>query len=104
MDGTRIVSGSVDKSVWVWGAATRAELKVLEGHTNLVRSVAFSTDCTRIVSGSKDESVRVWDVLTGDKLKVLEGHMDSVYSVAFSLTAPASSLAHEINPCGCGMC
>ena len=60
-DGTRIVSGSDDKSVRVWDASTGAELKVLNGHTDLVLSAAFSTDGTRIVSGSSDNSVRVWD-------------------------------------------
>ena len=74
-DGTRIISGSSDKSVRVWDASTGAELKVIEGHTSTVLSVAFSTDSTRIVSGSIDKSVRVWDALTGAELKVLKGHM-----------------------------
>ena len=58
-DGTRIVSGSVDKSVRVWDASTGAQPKALNGHTDYVRSVAFSPDGTRIVSGSFDKSVRV---------------------------------------------
>jgi WD40 repeat protein len=83
-DGTRIVSGSSDKSVRVWDASTGAELKVLNGHTSAVYSVAFSPDGTRIVSGSSDNSVRVWDASTGAELKVLNGHTESVNSVAFS--------------------
>ena len=57
---------------------------MIEGHTNAVYSVAFSTDGTRIVSGSRDESVRVWDASTGGELKVLQGHTDVVQSIAFS--------------------
>ena len=49
-DGTRIVSGSDDKSVRVWDASTGAELKELKGHTDSVNSVAFSTDGTQTVS------------------------------------------------------
>ena len=57
---------------------------MLNGHTELVCSVAFSSDGTHIVSGSADNSVRVWDVLTGQERHLLKGHTDSVYSVAFS--------------------
>ena len=59
-------------------------MKVLNGHTSNVASVAFSPDGTRIVSGSSDESVRVWVASTGAKLKVLNGHTSYVSSVAFS--------------------
>ena len=58
----------------VWDASTGVELEVLKGHTGLVNSVAFSSDCMWIVSGSNDYSVWVWDALTGVKLKVLKGH------------------------------
>jgi len=59
-------------------------LNVLEGHTDWVRSVAFSNDGRQIVSGSDDKSVRVWDASTGEVLNVLEGHTAWVNSVAFS--------------------
>ena len=35
---------------------------MLEGHTNGVRSDAFSPDAKQVVSGSFDHSVRVWDL------------------------------------------
>ena len=60
-DGTRIVSGSEDRSVRVWDAATGACLQTLKGHGGKVTSVGFSADGTRIVSGGDDKSVRVWD-------------------------------------------
>jgi WD40 repeat protein len=59
-DGSRIVSGSLDKSVRVWDALTGKEKHVLNGHIDLVKSVAFSSDGSCIVSGSHDKSVRVW--------------------------------------------
>jgi len=70
--------------VRIWDALTGAELKVLIGHTESVRSVAFSSDGTRIVSGSSNMSVRVWDASTGAELKVLHGHTKIVSSVSFS--------------------
>ena len=43
-DGTRIVSDSDDNSVRVWDSSTGAELKVLNGHSDIILSVAFSPD------------------------------------------------------------
>ena len=83
-DGTRIVSGSRDKSVRVWDASTGALLMTLNGHTAYVKSVAFSSNGTRIVSGSWDKSVRIWDASTGALLMTLNGHTDYINSVAFS--------------------
>ena len=60
-DGRRIVSGSADKTVKVWDAATGQETLTLKGHTAGVSSVAFSPDGRRIVSGSDDKTLKVWD-------------------------------------------
>ena len=51
-EGRRIVSGSSDKTVRVWDAASGAELACLRGHDNVVMSVAFDREGRRIVSGS----------------------------------------------------
>ena len=58
---------------------------VLQGHTSIVWSVAFSQDGRYIVSGSLDRTIQVWDAQTGDQVgNPLQGHTDSVLSVAFS--------------------
>ena len=41
----------------MWDALSGGELKVLNGHSLGVLSVAFSSDGTNIVSGSYDRSV-----------------------------------------------
>ena len=85
-DGTRIVSGSEDRTIRVWDAHSGDVVAgPFEGHTSSVRSVAFSPDGTRIVSSSSDCTIRVWDARSGDVVAgPFEGHTDYVTSVAFS--------------------
>ena len=51
-----------------------ALLQILEGHTSLVTSVAFSSDSKQVVSRSWGDTVLLWDVATGALLQTLEGH------------------------------
>ncbi|EIN07505.1 WD40 repeat-like protein [Punctularia strigosozonata HHB-11173 SS5] len=85
-DGTRIASGSEDRSIRIWAADTGKEvLEPLLGHTGWVRSVAFSPNGGCLASGSYDETVRLWDVETGQQIgEPLRGHTGWVRSVAFS--------------------
>jgi WD40 repeat protein len=83
-NGTRIVSGSRDKTVKIWNAASGDIIKTLLGHSNWVNSVAFSPNGTQIVSGSADKTVKIWNAATGLVEKTLQGHSQGVTSVAFS--------------------
>ncbi len=83
---TLFVSGSSDRTVRRWDAATgRPVGKPLTGHTGRVWSVAAVEVGGRvlIVSGSDDETVRRWDAATGEPVGVpLTGHTARVLSVA----------------------
>jgi WD40 repeat protein len=94
-DGGRIVSGSYDKSVRVWDAASGAELACLSGHEEPVTSVAFSADGGRIVSGSLDNSVRVWDAASGECLEGIEGTGDVEAIAAGNDQRPYRALARS---------
>jgi len=83
-DGTRIVTGSYDRTAKVWDARTGTAQLELKGHTGGVSSVAFSPDGTHIVTGSGDRTAKVWEARTGTPRLELKGHKGSVNSVAFS--------------------
>ncbi|KAF7979693.1 hypothetical protein HWV62_41709 [Athelia sp. TMB] len=59
--------------------------QVYKGHTDWVRSAAFSPDGRRIASGSDDGSIHIWDAETG-LLAVgpIQGDAGWILSVAFS--------------------
>jgi WD40 repeat protein len=59
--------------------------RLVLGHADAVRSVAFSPDGRRIVTASWDKTARIWDAATGKPIgEPLKGHADRVVSAAFS--------------------
>lgn len=70
--GSTVVAPAVEQTV--------GELKLLaklEGHSDLVRAVAFLPDGRRIVSVGRDKMVRIWDMETREVLSTLpvEGYL-----------------------------
>jgi WD40 repeat protein len=58
----------------------------LRGHTDRVRSVAFSPDGKTLASGGWDNRIKVWDVATGREKATFRGHAegDWITAVVFS--------------------
>jgi eukaryotic-like serine/threonine-protein kinase len=83
-DDRWLASGSADRTVKLWDAASDKEIMTLTGHTDRVTSVAFSPDSQRLASASADKTVKLWDPTTGKVVLVLAGHTEQVNCVAFS--------------------
>ncbi len=83
-DGTRLATGSWDRTARLWDFATGREIARLEGHGDRVRSVALSPDGTRLATGSRDGTARLWDLAMGREIARLLGHGSWIWSVAFS--------------------
>lgn len=63
-------NGSEHK-VWLLDPETGQPRRVLEGHTQPIRSVAWSVNGERLASGGDDNSIRIWNVETGAVEKTL---------------------------------
>ncbi len=81
-----MVTGSSDKTVRLWDAATGKELRALGAHEQPIRSVAFSPDGRWVLSCGLDSTARLWEAASGRELHVfgMRGPGHSVTCAAFS--------------------
>ena len=71
----------------------------LEGHSDVVMSVAWSADGKWIASGSQDKTARLWQWPDGKELKLFKDHSDAVTQVSFSPDGKAlytASMDHNL--------
>jgi WD40 repeat protein/serine/threonine protein kinase len=83
-DGKRIASASTNRTVKVWDATRRQEMRSIVATWHLVHSVAFSPDGQRIATGNHTASVGMWNVATAKNERDLRGPRGPVTHVAFS--------------------
>src|SRR5947207_5162168 len=71
-DGSRIVTGSDDKTAKVWGANLGAEILTLKENSSAVTSASVTPDGRRVATGSKDRTAKVWDAKSGAEVLTLK--------------------------------
>jgi len=89
------VSGEKDRTVKLWSREGRL-LKTLEGHTDGIYGVSFSSDGKTIATSSKDKTVKLWSP-EGRLLQTLEGHSGWIWNVTFSPDGQLIASASEDN-------
>lgn len=103
-DGTQLaVAGGAPGSsgeVQVFDAKTFSKVgPTLEGHTDVVMSVAWSPDGKWLATGAQDKTARLWQWPEGKELKVFKDHSDGVTRVCFSPDGKAlytASMDHNL--------
>jgi WD40 repeat protein len=76
-DGTRLASGSGDRTVKIWDGVTYELLMTLVGHSGIICKVTWNHDSSRLLSSSRDRDNKkgfqlvLWDGETGEKLKTV---------------------------------
>ncbi len=77
-----VLSVSADHTVRASRIESGECVRVFEGHSGEVNSVAVMPAKRRIASASEDRTLRVWDLNTGSCLQTLRGHDQIVWRVA----------------------
>jgi len=83
-DGTRIASGSQDKSAHVWEWPSEKELRVFKDHSDGVSGVCFSPDGKSLYTASLDHNARRFDIEKGGLIRLFTGHNDAITALAIS--------------------
>jgi WD40 repeat protein/tRNA A-37 threonylcarbamoyl transferase component Bud32 len=83
-DGATLALAARDKSVRIFDPEKSTQLKVLLGHTGVVRALAYSADGRLLASAGDDKIIRLWNVQTGEKIAELSGHASGITALAFS--------------------
>jgi WD40 repeat protein len=73
-----------DHLVRVWDLSKGLMVQRLEGHTDWVRSVAYSPTGEILASAGNDKRIIFWNALTGEKVKVFAEHPEAITMLTFS--------------------
>ena len=61
-DGRFLATGSPDRTVRLWDAATGKPVKTFIGHRGAIYCLAFSHDSSQLASSSHDKTIKIWQV------------------------------------------
>ncbi len=92
-DSLNFVSGYLE-SIRLWSTTSKKLEHTFEGHTGLVKGVAFNATNFKLVSGGDDCTVRLWDAKKyGQTLMTIKGCAAGVNSVKWRTTSQGLFLA-----------
>ena len=86
-DGRHVAAGYDDHAVRIWDTASGGPPRVLKGHDDPIRAVAFSPGGATLAAGATDGTVWMWNLADPARpalIATLTGPQGHVFSVAFS--------------------
>ncbi|MCB0186268.1 MAG: WD40 repeat domain-containing protein, partial [Caldilineaceae bacterium] len=81
-DQSVVAAGTTSGEIYLWDFPAGTLRRVLVGHSDIVRALAFWPDDGTLISASGDTSIRVWDVPSGRGLDMLTEHQGGVWALA----------------------
>ncbi len=89
-DQSLFATSSEDRTAAVWRVAGGGRVTSLTGHTDPVRTIAFSPNDRTVLTGScRHGTVRAWDRLTGNEQATLAKEQCVIRQIAFSRSGNA---------------
>jgi tetratricopeptide (TPR) repeat protein len=77
-------AGGFQRVIQLFEMGSGGGLRILEGHAQAIRKLAFRPDGARLASTDWGGTVKVWDVSTGRDLVSFRGHASAIQSLAWS--------------------
>lgn len=78
-----LASSSMDTNIKLWDVRRKGYIFRYQGHTDAVRSLAFSPDGKWLASASDDCTVKLWDLGQGKAITEFKSHSGAVNIVQF---------------------
>lgn len=86
-DGTKVASGSHDKSLRIWDSTTGEEISKTTQRTGRIHSLVFSPDGSSIVYGSSDHHIWIYSTRTRQStqsdIRRVTGHKGAVTALSY---------------------
>lgn len=80
-----VVDGLYNNRIKIYDFQKKKQVKSLEGHSDIITHIGFSSDGEQIVTSSLDSTVRIWNTATGKCNRKITGIKGDVY---YAVLAP----------------
>ncbi|MDB6026814.1 MAG: repeat protein [Verrucomicrobiales bacterium] len=86
-DGSQVFAASGENGLFgevkQWKVGDGTLVQTLQGHKDILYSLALSPDGKILATGGYDQKIILWDTATGKEIKTLKGHNGCVFGLAF---------------------